>query len=156
MNNNQYLYLPTIIFCSVFWQHLVNLFARLANDNIGYVDWDPYIPKVGCPLNLVTPFHHPVHNLAPMFVLVFIAHALICALIFVILANGVYFMAIATCQKQTIKFPCWPSSWSQMASDLHHVWSSHWATILIHACDNTNIYYLSVINIPPDLFSLVT
>ena len=28
-------------------QHLVNLFARLANDNIGYIDWDPYIPKVG-------------------------------------------------------------------------------------------------------------
>ena len=27
-------------------QHLVNLFARLANDNIGYIDWDPYIPKV--------------------------------------------------------------------------------------------------------------
>ncbi|XP_031434367.1 proteasome activator complex subunit 4A isoform X3 [Clupea harengus] len=25
---------------------LVNLFARLANDNIGYVDWDPYIPKI--------------------------------------------------------------------------------------------------------------
>lgn len=28
------------------FQHLVNLFARLANDNIGYIDWDPYIPKV--------------------------------------------------------------------------------------------------------------
>uniref|UniRef100_A0A667ZTN8 Proteasome activator subunit 4 n=1 Tax=Myripristis murdjan TaxID=586833 RepID=A0A667ZTN8_9TELE len=29
------------------WEvHLVNLFARLANDNIGYVDWDPYIPKI--------------------------------------------------------------------------------------------------------------
>ncbi|KAM5165243.1 proteasome activator complex subunit 4 [Mantella aurantiaca] len=29
------------------WEgHLVNLFARLANDNIGYVDWDPYVPKV--------------------------------------------------------------------------------------------------------------
>ncbi|XP_035261773.1 proteasome activator complex subunit 4B isoform X1 [Anguilla anguilla] len=25
---------------------LVNLFARLANDNIGYIDWDPYIPKI--------------------------------------------------------------------------------------------------------------
>uniref|UniRef100_A0A8B9HCU2 Proteasome activator subunit 4b n=1 Tax=Astyanax mexicanus TaxID=7994 RepID=A0A8B9HCU2_ASTMX len=25
---------------------LVNLFARLANDNIGYVNWDPYIPKI--------------------------------------------------------------------------------------------------------------
>ncbi|XP_077341678.1 proteasome activator complex subunit 4 [Lithobates pipiens] len=29
------------------WEgHLVNLFARLANDNIGYIDWDPYVPKV--------------------------------------------------------------------------------------------------------------
>ncbi|XP_028809979.1 proteasome activator complex subunit 4B isoform X2 [Denticeps clupeoides] len=29
------------------WEgHLVNLFARLANDNIGHVDWDPYIPKI--------------------------------------------------------------------------------------------------------------
>ncbi|CAL8307041.1 unnamed protein product [Boreogadus saida] len=27
-------------------QHLVNLFARLANDNIGYVDWTPYIPTI--------------------------------------------------------------------------------------------------------------
>ncbi|KAF3853760.1 hypothetical protein F7725_014448 [Dissostichus mawsoni] len=27
-------------------QHLVNLFARLTNDNIGYVDWTPYIPTV--------------------------------------------------------------------------------------------------------------
>uniref|UniRef100_A0A8C2H9R5 Proteasome activator subunit 4b n=1 Tax=Cyprinus carpio TaxID=7962 RepID=A0A8C2H9R5_CYPCA len=29
------------------WEgNLVNLFARLANDNIGYVNWDPYIPKI--------------------------------------------------------------------------------------------------------------
>ncbi|KAJ7987499.1 hypothetical protein DPEC_G00327130 [Dallia pectoralis] len=29
------------------WEvHLVNLFARLSNDNIGYIDWDPYIPKI--------------------------------------------------------------------------------------------------------------
>uniref|UniRef100_A0A3Q2Y0U2 Proteasome activator subunit 4 n=1 Tax=Hippocampus comes TaxID=109280 RepID=A0A3Q2Y0U2_HIPCM len=29
------------------WElNLVNLFARLANDNIGYIDWDPYIPKI--------------------------------------------------------------------------------------------------------------
>lgn len=27
-------------------KNLVNLFARLANDNIGYINWDPYIPKV--------------------------------------------------------------------------------------------------------------
>nr|XP_055026346.1 proteasome activator complex subunit 4A [Misgurnus anguillicaudatus] len=25
---------------------LVSIFARLANDNIGYIDWDPYIPKI--------------------------------------------------------------------------------------------------------------
>ncbi|KAG7492479.1 hypothetical protein MATL_G00015050 [Megalops atlanticus] len=25
---------------------LMNLFARLASDNIGYIDWDPYIPKI--------------------------------------------------------------------------------------------------------------
>lgn len=35
------------LICFVFpSQHLVNLFARLANDNIGYVDWTPYIPTV--------------------------------------------------------------------------------------------------------------
>ncbi|XP_034040183.1 proteasome activator complex subunit 4A isoform X2 [Thalassophryne amazonica] len=29
------------------WEvHLVSLFARLANDNIGHIDWDPYIPKI--------------------------------------------------------------------------------------------------------------
>ncbi|KAF7252291.1 Proteasome activator complex subunit 4 [Varanus komodoensis] len=29
------------------WEgHLVNLFARLATDNIGYISWDPYIPKI--------------------------------------------------------------------------------------------------------------
>ncbi|XP_063300040.1 proteasome activator complex subunit 4 [Pelobates fuscus] len=29
------------------WEgHLVSLFARLANDNIGYIDWDPYVPKI--------------------------------------------------------------------------------------------------------------
>ncbi|XP_075452050.1 proteasome activator complex subunit 4 isoform X1 [Ascaphus truei] len=29
------------------WEgHLVSLFARLAYDNIGYIDWDPYVPKV--------------------------------------------------------------------------------------------------------------
>ncbi|KAK0140557.1 Proteasome activator complex subunit 4B [Merluccius polli] len=29
------------------WEgHLVDLFARLANDNIGYVDWTPYIPTI--------------------------------------------------------------------------------------------------------------
>lgn len=34
-------------------QHLVNLFARLANDNIGYVDWTPYIPTVSQEQNCV-------------------------------------------------------------------------------------------------------
>uniref|UniRef100_A0A8C9TJ04 Proteasome activator subunit 4 n=1 Tax=Scleropages formosus TaxID=113540 RepID=A0A8C9TJ04_SCLFO len=29
------------------WEgNLVNLFARLASDNIGYIDWDPYIPTI--------------------------------------------------------------------------------------------------------------
>ncbi|RXM29311.1 Proteasome activator complex subunit 4 [Acipenser ruthenus] len=29
------------------WEgHLVNLFARLASDNIGYLDWDPYVDKM--------------------------------------------------------------------------------------------------------------
>ncbi|XP_068596993.1 proteasome activator complex subunit 4A [Brachionichthys hirsutus] len=29
------------------WEvNLVSLFARLANDNIGYIDWDPYIPMI--------------------------------------------------------------------------------------------------------------
>uniref|UniRef100_A0A8C5MEZ8 Proteasome activator subunit 4 n=1 Tax=Leptobrachium leishanense TaxID=445787 RepID=A0A8C5MEZ8_9ANUR len=29
------------------WEvNLVSLFARLANDNIGYIDWDPYVPKI--------------------------------------------------------------------------------------------------------------
>eukprot|EP00069_Balaena_mysticetus_P019421 bmy_12136T0 len=29
------------------WEgQLVNLFARLATDNIGYIDWDPYVPKI--------------------------------------------------------------------------------------------------------------
>ncbi|KAK1171117.1 proteasome activator complex subunit 4-like [Acipenser oxyrinchus oxyrinchus] len=29
------------------WEgHLVNLFARLASDNIGYIDWDPYVDKI--------------------------------------------------------------------------------------------------------------
>ncbi|KAG7228067.1 hypothetical protein INR49_005689 [Caranx melampygus] len=33
--------------CKIFSKtHLVNLFARLANDNIGYVDWTPYIPTI--------------------------------------------------------------------------------------------------------------
>ncbi|TRY93382.1 hypothetical protein DNTS_032873 [Danionella cerebrum] len=29
------------------WEvNLVSLFARLANDNVGYIDWDPFIPKI--------------------------------------------------------------------------------------------------------------
>ncbi|TKS89783.1 Proteasome activator complex subunit 4B [Collichthys lucidus] len=54
--SNMELFLPTIMppeehsqafhdcLPDVVSQHLVNLFARLANDNIGYVDWTPYIP----------------------------------------------------------------------------------------------------------------
>lgn len=46
MYSEQYLCLPCVTYCPMSLQHLVNLFARLANDNIGYIDWDPYIPKV--------------------------------------------------------------------------------------------------------------
>lgn len=58
-------FLKKTVGCTVIWfctscvtcyppslQHLVSLFARLANDNIGYIDWDPYIPKVCCPVFL--------------------------------------------------------------------------------------------------------
>uniref|UniRef100_A0A8C8I162 Uncharacterized protein n=1 Tax=Oncorhynchus tshawytscha TaxID=74940 RepID=A0A8C8I162_ONCTS len=55
------------------WEvHLVNLFARLANDNIGYIDWDPYIPKGGPSkqaqaqlsglFNSITSFFHPSNH----------------------------------------------------------------------------------------------
>ena len=30
----------------LYFQALVDLFSRLAMDNIGYIDWDPQIPKV--------------------------------------------------------------------------------------------------------------
>ncbi|TRY59018.1 hypothetical protein DNTS_012403 [Danionella cerebrum] len=51
---------------------LVNLFARLAHDTIGFVDWSPYIPKGG-PQNLaqkqlnglfssIASFYHPSNN----------------------------------------------------------------------------------------------
>ncbi|OXB54978.1 hypothetical protein ASZ78_003090 [Callipepla squamata] len=39
------LYLYALLYTS-HDQHLVNLFARLATDNIGYIDWDPYVPKI--------------------------------------------------------------------------------------------------------------
>ena len=29
------------------FQNLVNLFSRLANDTIGYIDWNPYMDQVG-------------------------------------------------------------------------------------------------------------
>uniref|UniRef100_A0AAQ6AMS5 Proteasome activator Blm10 mid region domain-containing protein n=1 Tax=Amphiprion ocellaris TaxID=80972 RepID=A0AAQ6AMS5_AMPOC len=55
------------------WEgHLVNLFARLANDNIGYVDWTPYIPTGGpgnpgqkqltCLFNSIASFYHPSNH----------------------------------------------------------------------------------------------
>ncbi|XP_029377126.1 proteasome activator complex subunit 4A isoform X3 [Echeneis naucrates] len=55
------------------WEvHLVSLFARLANDNIGYIDWDPYIPKGGPSkqtqaqlsglFNSITSFFHPSNH----------------------------------------------------------------------------------------------
>ncbi len=33
-------------FFVLMFQHLITLFARVANDNIGYIDWEPFIPKV--------------------------------------------------------------------------------------------------------------
>ncbi|KFO18474.1 Proteasome activator complex subunit 4 [Fukomys damarensis] len=55
------------------WEgQLVNLFARLATDNIGYIDWDPYVPKGGPSklvqkhlsglFNSITSFYHPSNN----------------------------------------------------------------------------------------------
>ncbi|MGH0173133.1 UNVERIFIED_CONTAM: hypothetical protein FKN15_013552 [Acipenser sinensis] len=55
------------------WEgHLVNLFARLASDNIGYLDWDPYVDKGGPSkqtqkqlsglFNSITSFFHPSNN----------------------------------------------------------------------------------------------
>lgn len=50
LNFNRFLLTLVIHYISINWlclfQSLVSLFARLANDNIGYIDWDPYIPKV--------------------------------------------------------------------------------------------------------------
>lgn len=45
-NNNKCIYLTVFFSFFVYFQQLVNLFARLATDNIGYIDWDPYVPKV--------------------------------------------------------------------------------------------------------------
>lgn len=61
MYSPEYFCLPCVTCCPTSLQHLVSLFARLANDNIGYIDWDPYIPKVCCPLFLNNPF--PFHSL---------------------------------------------------------------------------------------------
>lgn len=44
MLKNNKVFCLTVLF--VYFQQLVNLFARLATDNIGYIDWDPYVPKV--------------------------------------------------------------------------------------------------------------
>lgn len=47
---------PYVTCCPTSLQHLVNLFARLANDNIGYINWDDYIPKVCFHLFVNYPF----------------------------------------------------------------------------------------------------
>lgn len=52
--------LLSVTCCLPSLQHLVNLFARLSNDNIGYVDWDPYIPKV---CFFFSALHHLLHVL---------------------------------------------------------------------------------------------
>lgn len=75
-------------------QHLVNLFARLANDNIGYIDWDPYIPKVCCSF----PLH--ITQLSTCLFLRILAHAP--------MFSG--FVCQVYCwlsSKQTIRFLCW-------------------------------------------------
>lgn len=41
-----FFFFPSLFFFFFLHQNLVNLFARLANDNIGYINWDPFIPKV--------------------------------------------------------------------------------------------------------------
>lgn len=89
--------LPSLTCCSLSFQHLVNLFARLANDNIGYIDWDPYIPKV-CWL---PSLHQPLHNLALMYSEIWCMSARVWP-IFAILAHGVYFMTNAACQRNKI------------------------------------------------------
>uniref|UniRef100_A0A8C2WJH7 Proteasome activator subunit 4 n=1 Tax=Cyclopterus lumpus TaxID=8103 RepID=A0A8C2WJH7_CYCLU len=71
------------------WElHLVNLFARLANDNIGYIDWDPHISKV-C---FLFYFQHPLRSLKRLF-FSFVAHAHVWPDIYD-LTHGVYFMAL--------------------------------------------------------------
>lgn len=59
MYSRDYFCRPCVTCCPTSLQHLVSLFARLANDNIGYIDWDPYIPKVCCPLFLNNHFQLP-------------------------------------------------------------------------------------------------
>lgn len=98
MYNSAYFCLPSVTCFPPSLQHLVNLFARLANDNIGYIDWDPYIPKVCC---CCFSFHHPLRNLV-LGCYSFAAHFLMCGLTLMIWAHGVYFMAIAACQRSKL------------------------------------------------------
>uniref|UniRef100_A0A8C2YY84 Proteasome activator subunit 4 n=1 Tax=Cyclopterus lumpus TaxID=8103 RepID=A0A8C2YY84_CYCLU len=77
------------------WElHLVNLFARLANDNIGYIDWDPHISKV-C---FLFYFQHPLRSLKRLF-FSFVAHAHVWPDIYD-LTHGVYFMGGPSKQAQ--------------------------------------------------------
>lgn len=84
MYNSQYFffYLSYLTCHHTSLQHLVNLFARLANDNIGYIDWDPYIPKVCCSF----PLH--ITQLSTCLFFRILAHAPMSSL-------GLYVMSIA-------------------------------------------------------------
>lgn len=97
-------------------QHLVSLFARLANDNIGYIDWDPYIPKVCC-LHFFPP---PITQFSTPFEIRGTGYHVQCDL-----CNfGSWCMFHGHCcssEKQTIKFPCLSSFCLWLTrSDLHH------------------------------------
>lgn len=96
MYSNEYSCLPSVTCFPTSLQHLVNLFSRLANDNIGYIDWDPYIPKV-CVF-----FFHRHYIVYYLLVLSFVADAPMCVLTFMIWAHGVYFMANAACPRNKL------------------------------------------------------
>lgn len=85
MYKRQHIGRPSVTCCLPSLQHLVNLFARLANDNIGYIDWDPYIPKV-CSYSFIY-----FHRLLRSWVLVCFLDLWpdLCNL-----TNAVYFMAL--------------------------------------------------------------
>ena len=92
--------LPSVTCCLPSLQHLVNLFARLSNDNIGYVDWDPYIPKV-CFFFFRSPSPATCFSTCLFWDL---GHTLSCVAWwpFMLLPHGVYFMATAVPQRNAL------------------------------------------------------